>query len=198
MKITMLALFLGLCSSLASAADKVPAHPYVEIVTTEGTIVLELDGKQAPLTVGHFLELVDSGFYDGADFSSRHSRFHGPGRRLYARPQTQGDRRHDSERIGQRHEQRPRHDRHGTDRGPAFGKLAIFYQCRRQQPPGSEKKHAPVETGATRSSASSFREWKLSTRSWRCRQDHEASSSRTYRLCQSSSRRCRATRLSNK
>ena len=68
MKITMLALFLGLCSSLASAADKVPAHPYIEIVTTEGTIVLELDGKQAPLTVGHFLELVDSGFYDGLIF----------------------------------------------------------------------------------------------------------------------------------
>jgi len=68
MRITMLALFLGLCSSLAFAADKVPAHPYVEIVTTEGTIVLELDGKQAPLTVGHFLELVDSGFYDGLIF----------------------------------------------------------------------------------------------------------------------------------
>ncbi len=68
MRITMLALFLGLSSPLAFGADKVPAHPYVEIVTTEGTIVLELDGKQAPLTVGHFLELVDSGFYDGLIF----------------------------------------------------------------------------------------------------------------------------------
>jgi len=41
---------------------------YIEIVTTEGTIVLELDGKQAPITVGHILELVDSGFYDGIIF----------------------------------------------------------------------------------------------------------------------------------
>lgn len=68
MKKTLIALILGLSCSLASAADKVPAHPYIEIVTTEGTIILELDGKQAPITVGHFLELVDSGFYDGLIF----------------------------------------------------------------------------------------------------------------------------------
>jgi len=68
MKKNLLALILGLACSFASAADKVPAHPYVEIVTTEGNIILELDGKQAPITVGHFLELVDSGFYDGLVF----------------------------------------------------------------------------------------------------------------------------------
>jgi len=68
MKKTLLALILGLACSFASAADKVPAHPYVEIVTTEGNIILELDGQQAPITVGHFLELVDSGFYDGLVF----------------------------------------------------------------------------------------------------------------------------------
>jgi cyclophilin family peptidyl-prolyl cis-trans isomerase len=68
MKKTLITLMFGLCASLAIAADTVPAHPYVEIVTTEGTIILELDGKQAPITVGHFLELVDSGFYDGTIF----------------------------------------------------------------------------------------------------------------------------------
>jgi len=68
MKKTLLALILGLACSFASAADKVPAHPYVEIITTEGNIILELDGKLAPITVGHFLELVDSGFYDGLVF----------------------------------------------------------------------------------------------------------------------------------
>ncbi len=64
-------LLIGLLLFLAppaAAADKVPPHPYVEIVTTEGTIVLELDGKQAPITVGNFLQLVDSGFYDGLIF----------------------------------------------------------------------------------------------------------------------------------
>jgi len=68
MKNTLIALILGLSCSYVLAADEVPAHPYIEIVTTEGTIVLELDGKQAPITVGHILELVDSGFYDGIIF----------------------------------------------------------------------------------------------------------------------------------
>ena len=68
MKNTLIALVLGLSCSYVLAADKVPAHPHIEIVTTEGTIVLELDGKQAPITVGHILKLVDSGFYDGTIF----------------------------------------------------------------------------------------------------------------------------------
>jgi cyclophilin family peptidyl-prolyl cis-trans isomerase len=68
MKKTLIALLLGLACSIALAEDKVPAHPYVKIVTTEGTIILELDGQQAPLTVGHFLKLVDDGYYDGIIF----------------------------------------------------------------------------------------------------------------------------------
>jgi len=68
MKKTLIGLVLGLSCSFALAADKVPAHPYVKIETTEGIIVLELDGRQAPITVGHFLNLVDSGFYDGTIF----------------------------------------------------------------------------------------------------------------------------------
>lgn len=68
MKNVVLALVLGLCAFAAMAADSVPAHPYIEIETTEGTIILELDGRAAPLTVGHFLRLVDSGFYDGLIF----------------------------------------------------------------------------------------------------------------------------------
>jgi len=68
MKKTLITLMLGLACSLALAADEVPLHPYIEIVTTEGTIILELDGKQAPITVGHFLKLVDDGFYDGIIF----------------------------------------------------------------------------------------------------------------------------------
>ena len=61
-------LLFGFFCTAATAADEVPAHPYVEIVTTEGTILLELDGRQAPITVGHFLKLVDSGYYDGTIF----------------------------------------------------------------------------------------------------------------------------------
>jgi len=68
MKKTLIALFLGLACSSAFAVDAVPPHPYIQIETSEGKIVLELDGIQAPITVGHFLELVDSGFYDGTIF----------------------------------------------------------------------------------------------------------------------------------
>ena len=64
----MITLALALASSLALAADKVPAHPHILIETTMGDIKLELEGKLAPITVGHILKLVDSGFYDGLIF----------------------------------------------------------------------------------------------------------------------------------
>ena len=56
------------CMADVDAANKVPAHPHIEVETTEGTFKLELDGKAAPLTVENFLKLVDSGFYDGTIF----------------------------------------------------------------------------------------------------------------------------------
>jgi len=68
MKNAWLTLLLALASTLAWAADKVPAHPHIEVVTTEGTFKLELDGKAAPVTVANFLKLVDDGFYDGTIF----------------------------------------------------------------------------------------------------------------------------------
>jgi cyclophilin family peptidyl-prolyl cis-trans isomerase len=68
MKKTFIALIFGLFATCGLAADEVPAHPYIKIETTEGNIVLELDGRQAPITVGHFLGLVDKGFYDGLIF----------------------------------------------------------------------------------------------------------------------------------
>ena len=64
----LIALALVLASSGAPAAGKVPAHPHILIETTMGNIKLELEGKLAPITVGHFLERVDSGFYDGLIF----------------------------------------------------------------------------------------------------------------------------------
>ncbi len=68
MKNTLLLLVLALSCTFACAADTVPAHPHVSVETTEGTFKLELDGNAAPLTVAHFLKLVDSGFYDGTVF----------------------------------------------------------------------------------------------------------------------------------
>ena len=68
MRNTLTGLLLGLCASVAMAADTVPPHAYVKMETTEGNIVLELNGKEAPLTVGNFLNKVDDGFYDGLIF----------------------------------------------------------------------------------------------------------------------------------
>lgn len=68
MKKTIITLLLLMTSSLGFAADKVPAHPHIEMETTLGTIKLELDGRQAPITVAHILKLVESGFYDGTVF----------------------------------------------------------------------------------------------------------------------------------
>jgi len=39
----------------------------VEMVTSMGTLVIELDATNAPVTVENFLRYVNSGFYDGDD-----------------------------------------------------------------------------------------------------------------------------------
>lgn len=68
MKNTLISLLLIIATTSVIAADRVPAHPHIEMETSLGTIKFELDGKQAPLTVAHILELVDNGYYDGTIF----------------------------------------------------------------------------------------------------------------------------------
>jgi len=63
-----LTLALTFTTSLALAADKIPAHPQIVVVTTEGTFKMELVTKEAPHTVEQILKLVDAGFYDGLIF----------------------------------------------------------------------------------------------------------------------------------
>ena len=53
-------------SQPASAAD--PDHPRVGIVTTKGTIVIELEAKKAPVTVRNFLHYVDTQKFDNTVF----------------------------------------------------------------------------------------------------------------------------------
>ena len=61
-------LLLLLLPALALAQGNVPAHPYIKMETSEGDILLELDGRRAPITVANFLALVDAGYYDGTVF----------------------------------------------------------------------------------------------------------------------------------
>ena len=51
-------------AALGATAD----HPQVVIRTTAGTMTAALDEVRAPHTVANFLDLVDSGFYDGLIF----------------------------------------------------------------------------------------------------------------------------------
>ncbi len=68
MKHALIALVLICTASIVLAANKIPAHPQIVVVTTEGTFKMELVTREAPRTVEHFLGLVDAGFYDGLIF----------------------------------------------------------------------------------------------------------------------------------
>lgn len=53
---------------VAPAPAPVPDVATVALVTDQGTIVVELDGKHAPISVGNFLHYVDAKRYDGMTF----------------------------------------------------------------------------------------------------------------------------------
>jgi len=55
---------IGLLASLNAGA----ANPQVELKTSLGAIVVELDADKAPLTVENFLQYVKDGHYDGTVF----------------------------------------------------------------------------------------------------------------------------------
>lgn len=64
-------LLAALLCGLALAAPSAFADddkPRVELDTTAGKIVLELDAKKAPISVENFLKYVDDGFYDNLIF----------------------------------------------------------------------------------------------------------------------------------
>ncbi len=68
MKETLCLLYLFAYAAAGLTQGRVPAHPHIQFETTEGKIVLELDGRRAPVTVRNFLELIDSGYFDGTVF----------------------------------------------------------------------------------------------------------------------------------
>lgn len=58
-------LFLLLITLLAGPAFAQMPYPAVEVVTSEGRAVIELDRPKAPITVDNFLKYVAAGHYDG-------------------------------------------------------------------------------------------------------------------------------------
>ncbi|HRQ58096.1 MAG TPA: peptidylprolyl isomerase [Azoarcus taiwanensis] len=63
MKRLFASLILAACTSTLFAAG-----PVVEMHTSKGVIVIELDGEKAPATVANFLEYAESGFYENTVF----------------------------------------------------------------------------------------------------------------------------------
>jgi len=60
-------ILIAVCALLASAAVGA-ADPQVELRTSMGVIVLELDREKAPQTVDNFLQYVQDGHYNGTIF----------------------------------------------------------------------------------------------------------------------------------
>lgn len=59
---------LSALAASSAGADEVGELPRVELTTSKGSIVLELDPNKAPSTVENFLGYVRAGFYDGTIF----------------------------------------------------------------------------------------------------------------------------------
>jgi cyclophilin family peptidyl-prolyl cis-trans isomerase len=61
--ISLLCLFVA-----TQAMSAEPLNPVVEMQTSKGTIVLELNAEKAPKTVANFLQYANEGFYEGTIF----------------------------------------------------------------------------------------------------------------------------------
>jgi cyclophilin family peptidyl-prolyl cis-trans isomerase len=61
-------LLVALVPALAGAQATSSLEPRVQVETSEGTFVLELDTVRAPLSAENFLRYVRDGFYDGTVF----------------------------------------------------------------------------------------------------------------------------------
>ena len=59
---------ISLLALLTATSSSAFAEPTIEIKTTAGNIIIELDAKKAPKTVENFLKYAKKGFYDGTIF----------------------------------------------------------------------------------------------------------------------------------
>lgn len=58
----------ALCLSLSACSSSTKNYIAKIVVKDYGTITVKLDGKTAPITVQNFVDLAQSGFYDGLTF----------------------------------------------------------------------------------------------------------------------------------
>lgn len=68
-KLASLLLFIAAAAAVPAVAQQsIPLFPTITLQTNHGEIVLELDGKRAPITVANFVTYVRGGHYDGTIF----------------------------------------------------------------------------------------------------------------------------------
>jgi cyclophilin family peptidyl-prolyl cis-trans isomerase len=68
-KLASLLIFIAAAAAIPAVAQQsIPLFPTITLQTNHGEIVLELDGKRAPITVANFVTYVRDGHYDGTIF----------------------------------------------------------------------------------------------------------------------------------
>ena len=68
-KLASLLIFIAAAAAIPAVAQQsIPLFPTISLQTNHGEIVLELDGKRAPITVANFVTYVRDGHYDGTIF----------------------------------------------------------------------------------------------------------------------------------
>jgi cyclophilin family peptidyl-prolyl cis-trans isomerase len=66
--LALIVLSAMMAGTLHAEGEPVPLFPKIALETNKGTIVVELDGNRAPITVANFVTYVRDGHYDGTIF----------------------------------------------------------------------------------------------------------------------------------
>ena len=137
------ALTAGLAFAQEEPAEVVSTDPRVNIVTSAGSFVIELDVDRAPLTVENFLAYAREGHYDGTIFHRVIQGFVAQSGGYTGDFQLKPTERMVVNEGGrQRTEQSPRYGRARAHLRPALGKFAVLHQPGRQ--PGPEPAPDPL------------------------------------------------------
>ena len=124
------AAILGCLMVLAAGAEAQEGSvmPRVELETSKGVLILELDQDKAPATVASFLDNVRSGFYEGTIFHRVIPGFMIQGGGLTESLQLKPTEKKSAERSGQRTEERAGHGGHGAQGRSAQRLGTVFRQ----------------------------------------------------------------------
>ena len=117
-------------SEAAGNASNTSTFPEVELDTTEGKILIELNSEKAPKTVANFLEYVESGHYDGTVFHRVIDGFMIQGGGMDGTLKEKETKPPIRNEAGQWTDQQEIHPGHGPHQRPAQRNLSVLHQYR--------------------------------------------------------------------